>query len=183
MGLLEIVSEKETSCIGCGRRIRVGDIAYNDDEFNEIWCKRCYDETVAEIEAEEAEEARLYEQEEPDSAFSGDSEAERNTDQEFADYFGTEEDVEEQKIAPSPSPVATSAPKPAVAPKQTVVSKTSSPQPSPQVQSKPSYQPANRGGQSGGYTLGKSQVTQDDLENYPPLGGGVSVNPRAGLNN
>ncbi|MCR4783518.1 MAG: hypothetical protein K6A35_03255 [bacterium] len=54
MALIEVKSNKVTTCLGCGRRIAVGDIVYEDDEMDQIWCKHCYDETVAEIEAAEA---------------------------------------------------------------------------------------------------------------------------------
>lgn len=57
MALIEIEMQEKGSCIGCGRRVNVGDIAYHDDEMDGIWCKRCFDETVAELEAEEALEA------------------------------------------------------------------------------------------------------------------------------
>ncbi|MBQ7501303.1 hypothetical protein IJT93_01120 [bacterium] len=57
MALIEIEMQENGSCIGCGRRVNVGDIAYHDDEMDGIWCKRCFDETVAELEAEEALEA------------------------------------------------------------------------------------------------------------------------------
>ena len=60
MALIEIVLKEAATCLGCGRRIAVGDVAYEDDEMEQIWCKRCFDETMAEIEAEEAAEAAKY---------------------------------------------------------------------------------------------------------------------------
>ncbi|MGM9991239.1 MAG: hypothetical protein ACI376_00080, partial [Candidatus Bruticola sp.] len=53
MALVEFVPENQIACVGCGKRIPVGTVAYRDDEMEgSFWCKRCYDETVAEIMAE-----------------------------------------------------------------------------------------------------------------------------------
>ena len=60
MALVEFVPEKEIVCDSCQKRIAPGEIAYRNDEIEgSFWCKQCYDEVVAELMAEDEDEA-LY---------------------------------------------------------------------------------------------------------------------------
>jgi|GEM_PF-2993830 len=58
MALVEFVPDKEIVCDGCEKRIAAGEVAYRNDEIEgSFWCKQCYDEVVAELMAEDEDEA------------------------------------------------------------------------------------------------------------------------------
>lgn len=59
MALEEVKLEETALCLICGKRIAAGSVAYEDDEaeadgVRQIYCCECYDEMIAEIDAEDA---------------------------------------------------------------------------------------------------------------------------------